>query len=98
MQQQAKTPQTLTCLQLILELHKVCSFQTAEGNKVGKASNSEIRRWFQAKCVEINFEYPAWNDPFPPVLKSIVLFPKNQRKRCTLFYDDKITLIQVKEQ
>ena len=97
MQQQAESKQPIQCLQLILELHKVCQFQTNEGTKVGKASNSEIRRWFQAKCIEINFEYPAWNDMMPTVLKSIILFPKNPRKRCTLYYDDSFTLIQVKE-
>jgi hypothetical protein len=89
--------QPMNCLQLITKLHEVCSFQSNEGKKVGRASNSELRRWFQAKCVEVNFEYPAWNDPVPEVLKSVVLFPKNKRKRVTLYHDSTFTLIQVPE-
>jgi len=30
----------------------------------------------------------------PPFIKSFVLFPKNKKKRCTLFWDP-ITFIQV---
>jgi len=77
-----------------VRLHKVCAFQTIEGSKVGSASNSELKRWCQNKCVEINFELVKWDDPMPPFIKSFVLFPKNKKKRCTLFWDP-ITFIQV---
>jgi hypothetical protein len=74
------------CLSFILSLHQLCSFQTIEGKKVGKASNSEIRRWFQARCIEINCQTDwSWDEELPPVIYSLVLFPKNKTKRCTLY-------------
>lgn len=76
-----------TCWKFLIELNKLCSFQTTEGSKVGRASNSELKRWLQAKCVEINAETVKWDDPLPSPIKSFVLFPKNQKKRCTLFWD-----------
>jgi hypothetical protein len=85
----------LTCFQKILELHKICCFQSIEGARVGPASNSEIRRWFQQKCIEVNFQLVGHDDPWPPVIKSMVLFPKNKKKRCTLFWDPDITFIQI---
>lgn len=84
-----------TCLSLLAELHKVCQFQSIEGKKVGRASTSELRRWFASGCVELNYERVAWNDPLPPVIKSLVLFPNNARKRCTLFHNPDVTLVQV---
>jgi hypothetical protein len=86
-----------TCLQKLQELHVLCTFQTIEGARHGPASNSELRRWFQQKCVEVNFESVAFNDPWPEFVKSLVLFPKNKKKRCTLFWDPSVTLIQVSE-
>jgi hypothetical protein len=87
----------VTCLRKILDLHAVCNFQTQEGLKVGPASNSEIKRWFNNKCVEVNFNTVTSDEPWPPVIKSLVLFPKNAKKRCTLIFDETITLIQIKE-
>lgn len=86
-----------TCFQQLVSLHAVCRFQTREGDKVGPASNSELRRWFANKCVEVNFELVGEKDPWPPVIKSIVLFPKNKKQRTTLFHDDSFTLIQLPE-
>lgn len=87
----------LTCFQKLIELHSICCFQTNEGARVGPASKSELRRWFKANCVEVNFEPVAADDPWPLVLKSLVLFPNNKKKRTTLFYDDGFTLIRVLE-
>lgn len=86
---------SLTCFQKLLELHKVCTFQTIEGARVGPASNSEIRRWFQQKCVEVNFQAVNHDEPWPPFIKSLVLFPKNKKKRCTIFWDPDITFIHI---
>lgn len=33
--------------QFLMRLHEVCHFQTREGKKVGRASNSELKRWCQ---------------------------------------------------
>jgi len=79
-----------------VQLSKLCVFQSTEGKKSGPASNSELKRWFQASCVEINFELAKWDDPMPPFIKSFVLFPKNKKKRCTLFWDP-TTFIQIDE-
>jgi len=89
-----KTPGPETCWHFLIKLNKACFFQTTEGTKVGKVSNSELKRWLQAKCVEINFEAAKWDEPMPPFIKSFVLFPKNPKRRCTLFWDP-ITLVQV---
>lgn len=84
-----------TCFQHFIELNKLCNFQSTEGKKSGPTSNSELRRWFAAGCVEINFQNVGANDPYPDFVKSIVMFPKNKKKRCTLFYSDSFTLIQI---
>ncbi len=89
---------TLTCLQKLLELHKLCCFQSNEGSRAGPASNSEIRRWFQQKCIEINGQAVAFDDPWPPYIVTLIMFPKNPKKRCTLFHDDSITLITIDEE
>lgn len=86
-----------TCLQFLIELNKVCHFQTIEGAKVGPVSNSEFRRWFQSKCVEINGVLVAHDDPLPPYIGRMVLFPKNERKRTTLFWDDNFHIITIDE-
>lgn len=87
-----------TCLQHILDLHQVCRFMSTDGRTLGPASNSEIKRWFDGeRKVEINFVRVASGDPLPPVIKSIVISPKNKERRCTLYYDHDVTLIQVKE-
>ena len=85
----------LTCFQQLASLHQICKFQSTEGAKVGPASNSEIKRWFKMSCVEVNFVIVSFDDPWPPVLKSIVLFPKNKNKRTTLFLDNSFTLINI---
>jgi hypothetical protein len=57
-------------------LHEVCSFQTREGKKVGRASNSELKRWLQNKAVLIDGKAANWNDELSFPVKSMVLFPK----------------------
>lgn len=58
-------------------LHEVCSFQTREGTKVGKASSSELKRWIQNKALIINGETIAWDELMDFPIFSVVLFPKN---------------------
>jgi hypothetical protein len=66
---------TPTVLSFLVSLHQVCSFQTREGKKVGKASNSELRRWIQNKALIINGETVEWNEPLDFPMHSVVLFP-----------------------
>jgi len=89
----------LTALQWLINMHKVCRFMSIENtkDKLAPATNGELRRWITQGALEVNFEKIAINDPWPPVIKSVVLFPKSQKRRCTLFFDNDITLIQVKE-
>lgn len=86
----------INAFQVMLQINEVCQFSSIE-KKGEKASNSEIRRWFNNKAIELNFAQVAATDPWPPVIKSLVLFPKSAKKRTTLIYDESITLIQVPE-
>ena len=66
----------LTGWEFLRSLHQICSFQTKEGKKVGKASSSELKRWLLNKAVVVNGEPLVWNElvDFPVI--SVVLFPK----------------------
>lgn len=86
----------MKALAVLLSLHEVCQFQTKEGEKYGLASKSELKRWLLNKAVHVNFQAIGVDDEWPPVVKSIVLFPKG-KNRTTLFYDESITLIQLPE-
>lgn len=86
-----------TCLQYLREMHEVCRFMSTDGRTVGPASNSELKRWFDDRKIQINFEIKRHDDPLPPVIKSVVISPKNEKKRCTLYYDASITLLQIEE-
>jgi hypothetical protein len=70
---------------------------STDGRAIGPASNSELGRWFKDQKIEINFQIVKADDPLPPVIKSIVISPKNKKKRCTLFFDHDVTLVQVEE-
>lgn len=86
--------QPMSCFQYILRLHEACQFQSVEGARVGTASKSELRRWFNDKAIRINYELVGANDELPPYVADLVLFPKNARKRTTLVHEP---LIQVSE-
>lgn len=66
----------ITAIQFLTNLHEDCSFQTREGKKVGKASNSELRRWIQNKALLINGETVEVNEKIDFLVFSVVLFPK----------------------
>lgn len=67
------------------DLHKVCHFQSAEGKKVGDASASELKRFVQNGVLHVNGERVAWDEEMDFPVISVVLFPNNERKRCTLY-------------
>lgn len=68
----------MTAWQFLLDLNKVCHFQTREGKKVGQVSNSEIRRWIENKAVLFNGETVMWNEEIDFPIFSLVLFPRNK--------------------
>ena len=47
--------------------------------RLGLASRSELRRWFDAGNVRLNGEIVAWNEPMDFPLFSVVLFPHGKR-------------------
>lgn len=69
--------ENMNAWQWLIDLHSVCHFQTREGKKVGKASNSELKRWFQNKAVLVNGEAINWDEGMDFPVFSVVLFPKN---------------------
>lgn len=73
-----------TYLDLLLELHAFMNFQSNEKEKVGTASKSEIRRWFEKKSILINGLKPSWNDECIFPITKLVLFPKSEERRITI--------------
>jgi hypothetical protein len=55
-------------------LHEVCAFQTREGKKVGKATNSELKRWIQNSALRINNETVKWDEPMDFPMFQVRLF------------------------
>lgn len=64
--------------QFLRNLHEICHFQSREGKCVGKASNSELKRWCMNKALIINGESVAWDEEIDFQVFSVVLFPKNK--------------------
>jgi hypothetical protein len=56
------------------KLHEICSFQTREGKKVGKASSSELKRWIQNGALKPNGETVKWDEPMDFNMFSVRLF------------------------
>lgn len=75
----------MTCYEWLVDLHKICNFQTKEGKKVGRASNSELRRWISNKALMVDGIRVGVDDEFPTSPSSVVLFPKNTEHRVTLW-------------
>ena len=71
-------------LDFLIHLSNACGiFMSLE--RSGKASNSELRRWFERKSVEVNGSPARWDDPIPEEWISLVLHPKSKKRRCTLW-------------
>lgn len=78
----------MNCFEYLLSLHEVCCFQTIEGQKYGPASKSELRRWLKNSVLHLNGKAVKDTDELPVPIHSVVLFPKNRNKRCTLLHED----------
>lgn len=65
----------------------ICLFMPiASREKPGHmASRSEIKRWCQQKAVYFNGEVVEWNAEINFNISSLVLFPKSQRWKTTLW-------------
>jgi len=59
---------------------KCCGFWSTERVKE-RASNSEMKRWFDKKSVIINGECRSWNEEIDEDLFELILFPKSDKKR-----------------
>jgi hypothetical protein len=73
-----------TYFDFLLELHIICCFQSTETTKVGLASKSNIRRWFENKSILINEIKPNWNDECIFPITQLILFPKSDERRITI--------------
>jgi len=68
----------ITCLQFMLEINKfVCGFHSTE--RQGKASNSEIKRWFRNNSIVINGKKVSADSILDCEVKSLVLFPSGRK-------------------
>ena len=74
----------MTAWKFLIELNLACSFQTKEGKKAGKASNSELKRWFLNGVVFANGERLQFDEVIDFPITSMVLF-QNSTNRVTLF-------------
>jgi hypothetical protein len=76
----------MNALDWFMELNLVCcGFWSTEKPKE-KASNGEIRRWFQKSCVSINGRIVNFDTPIVKV-DELVIFPKNDKKRVSFKFD-----------
>jgi hypothetical protein len=55
-------------------MHQICHFQTREGKKVGRATNSELKRWLSNGALKINNEPVLWNEEMDFNMFSVRLF------------------------
>ena len=77
-----KPPTAWTFLIRLSKLHG--GFHSKEGNKLEKASNSELKRWLQNGVLQLNTETVKWDELIDFPVFSIVLFPKNEKQRTTI--------------
>lgn len=73
----------MSAFEFIKQVSTDCHFMSIERPGT-KASNSEMRRWLTQKAVEISGQRPGPDDEIVFPLKSLVLFPKGN-KRITLW-------------
>lgn len=73
----------ITCIQYLRSLHDVCKFSSQERGP-GPASGSELQRWLRSGSLMINGAAVQPGDPLPFPVRSVVLFPKSKKRRCTI--------------
>ena len=76
----------MNALKLLIDIGGNHGWQTKEGAKVGRASNSELRRWINSGVLQINGErITSWDEELNFPIMSIVMWPKNEQQRTTLW-------------
>ena len=80
------TVKPMTAMEFIVFM-KPAIPQTQEGERVGPPSNSEIRRWLDQGAVRINGVNPKSKERIELPVKELIFFPKNPKKRCTVFQE-----------
>ena len=70
----------MTAWDFLKELNTVCHFMSRE--RSGKASNSELKRWFQNQAVGINGKRYRFDEEIEFPITGLYLFPKH---KVTLF-------------
>lgn len=73
----------LTAIQFMARLNTMSPFWNHEENK--HASNSVLRRWIEQGAILFNGRRMMPNDTIDFVIDSLVMFPKSEKKRCTLW-------------
>ena len=74
-----------TIFNYIWDLSEYCGKFQSVDIKGEKASKSEIKRWFERNCIEINhFICNDVDELMDFKVYSLVLFPNNAKKRCTM--------------
>ncbi len=69
----------MTAWDFLKELNKTCQFMSRE--RTGRASNSELKRWIQNKCLSIDGNRVQFDEIITFPLDDVWLFP---RKRVSL--------------
>lgn len=76
----------MTAFDWLWELNFICcGFWSTERPKQ-KASNSELKRWFDKGAVIINGKRMKWDEKVS-VIESLVLFPKSESRRTSFKFD-----------
>lgn len=83
-----------TAFQAIQSFHSICQFSSIE-TKGEKASNSELKRWLNQGAIQVNGKPIGANDPWPYDIRSMIMFPKSPKRRCTLIWNPNVHIIEV---
>ena len=63
-----------------IALEYLAGFKPFSRERIGEASNSEMKRWFDQGAVQINGKKIGWEEPvFPRDVSSLILFPNGKR-------------------
>lgn len=73
----------MTAWDYMKDLNTACCFMSRE--RPGRATNSELKRWLNNQAVYINGKPAKFDDEIEFPIESLVLFPKNPKKRITIF-------------
>lgn len=61
-----------------------CIPGSKEGDRRGKPSNGELRRWIKNGCLQVNGKVVKGDDIIEFPITQLVYFPNNNKQRCTV--------------